>query len=254
MADPQDSFVSAVRTLVAAFIGLVLSSLGYAVLAGEPSDAQARSASSEPVLGVGFAVTGSLIIYAIALTLDAAEHLVQTPSRTHGQVSASVRHILAWFVAPLLVFYIFLSDQDYEDARYGQCHGTEPLDYVGLGFIAMQVVVSWLIYPIMIRRHTRAKKWNIAVRTTAWVSWLLLLVTFASAIAFALIGAEVRATHTVSPLIPGACIAIMTLAMVGLTGQLAYTHQVPHAQDQPHVDRGDTDPDHAAGAGSEALP
>lgn len=232
VADPRDSFASAVRALVAAFIGLVLSSLGYAVLAGEPTGARALSASLEPILGVGFAVTGSLVIYAIVLTLDAAEHLVQTPSPTHGQVSASIRHILACFVAPLLVLYVHLGIQDYEVARFSPCHGMKPLDWVGFCFIAVQAVASWLIYPVMIRRHVRAKKWEVAVRSTARISWLLLLLTFGSAVAFALVSALAKTDRTIEPEIPGVCIAIITAAMVGLTVQLAYTHDVPHAPSQ----------------------
>jgi hypothetical protein len=86
----------------------------------------------------------------------------------------------------------------------------------------------------MIRRHIRARGWEVAVLTTAWVSKLLLLITFASAVAFALVGAEEKADQTIAPVIPGICLAVITVAMVGLTLQLAYTYAVPHPQDQSH--------------------
>jgi hypothetical protein len=224
--DPQDSFASAVRILIAAFLGLVLSSLGYAVLAGEPSDAQTRSADTEPVVGVGFAIAGALVIYAIVLTLDAAERLVQTPSKAHRQVSSSTRHILAAFVSPLLVFYLYLAIQDYEAARYGPCHGVEPLDWFGISLVITQMVASWFFYPFMLGQYIRANTWEVAVQTTAWTSRLLLLTTFATAVAYAYIDAYTGPTEPISPGIPAACMVIITLATLGLTWQLAYTHDV----------------------------
>jgi hypothetical protein len=224
--DPQDSFASAVRTLIAAFLGLVLSSLGYAVLAGEPSDAQTRSADTEPILGVGFAIAGALVIYAIVLTLDAAERLVQTPSKAHRQVSSSTRHVLAAFVSPLLVFYLYLAIQDYEATQYGACHGTEPLDWFGISLVIAQLAASWFFYPFMLGQRIQAKSWEVAVRTTAWTSRLLLLTAFASAVGYAYVDAYASPTKPISPAVPAACMAIITLAALGLTWQLAYTHDV----------------------------
>lgn len=226
VSDPQDSFASAVRTLIAAFLGLVLSSLGYAVLTGEPSDAQTLSADTEPILGVGFAIAGALVIYAIVLTLDAAERLVQTPSKAHRQVSSSTRHILAAFVSPLLVFYLYLGIQDYEAARYGACHDVEPLDWFGISLVITQLVGSWLFYPFMLAQHIRANNWEAAMKTTARTNRLLLLITFAAAVGNAYIDAYTKPTESISPAIPAACMVIITLATLGLTWQLAYTHDV----------------------------
>jgi hypothetical protein len=224
--DPQDAFASAVRTLIAAFLGLVLASLGYAALAGEPTEAHARSADTEPVVGVGFAVAGVLVIYAIVLTLGAAERLVQTPSKAHRQVSSSTRHILAAFVSPLLVFYIYLAIQDYEAARYGACHGVEPLDWLGISLIVAQVIASWFLYPFMLGQYIHAKSPDVAVQSTAWTSRLLLLITFATAVACAYIDAFTGPTETVSPIIPAACMMVIAVSTLGLTWQLAYTHNI----------------------------
>lgn len=226
VADPRDSFASAVRTLIAAFLGLVLSSLGYAVLAGEPADAQPLSASFEPVLGVGFAVTTALVIYAIVLTLDASEHLVKTPSPAHKQVSASTRHILATLVAPLAVLYLYLAIQDYEEQRYGACHRLEPLDHMGLSLIAVQLTASWLLYPFMLGQRIQAKQRETVAQTTTWTSRLLLMTAFASTVTFAITSVYASPTQTTTPAIPTACMAIISLAMLGLTWQLAYTHDV----------------------------
>ena len=224
--DPQDAFASAVRTLVAAFLGLVLASLGYAALAGEPPEAHTRSADTEPVVAAGFAVAGLLVIYAIVLTLDAAERLVQTPSKTHRQVSSSTRHILAAFVSPLAVFYLYLAIPDYEAARYGACHGVEPLDWFGISLIITQMIASWFLYPFMLGQYIRTKSPDVAVQSTAWTSRLLLLVTFATAVACAYIDVYTGPTETVSPIIPAACMMVITVSTLGLTWELAYTHDV----------------------------
>lgn len=224
--DPQDAFAPAVWTLITAFLGLVLSSLGYAALTGEPSEAHTRSADTEPVVGVGFAVAGALVIYAIVLTLDAAERLVQTSSKAHRQVSSSTRHILAAFVSPLLVFYIYLAIQDYEAARYGACHRVEPLDWFGISLVITQMIASWFFYPFMLGQYIRAKSSDAAVQSTAWTSRLLLLVTFAAAVAYAYIDAYTGPAETVSPIIPAACMMVITVSALGLTWQLAYTHNI----------------------------
>ena len=224
--DPQDAFASAVRTLIAAFLGLVLASLGYAAISGEPTEAHTRSADNEPVVALGFAVAGVLVIYAIVLTLGAAERLVQTPSKAHHQVSSSTRHILAAFVSPLAVFYLYLAIQDYQAARYGACHRVEPLDWFGISLIITQVIASWLLYPFMLGQHIRAKSQDVAAQSTAWTSRLLLLVAFATAVADAYIDVYTGPTETVSPIIPAACLMVMTVSTLGLTWQLAYTHDI----------------------------
>ena len=52
------AFTDATRILVASFLALILTSVNYAVLAGDPGT-DGRTASEEPILGVGFAVAGT---------------------------------------------------------------------------------------------------------------------------------------------------------------------------------------------------
>jgi Co/Zn/Cd efflux system component len=62
-------FARSTRVLVVAFVGLVLTSVNYAVLAGDTSNSP-RSALLELLAGLGFASSGALLLYAIALTFD----------------------------------------------------------------------------------------------------------------------------------------------------------------------------------------
>ncbi|GAA3539527.1 hypothetical protein [Kribbella ginsengisoli] len=64
----------AARVLVSAFLALVLASINYAVLGGEPTSG-GRAAAGELLAGVGLAVAAILMIYAIVLTLETVAEL-----------------------------------------------------------------------------------------------------------------------------------------------------------------------------------
>jgi hypothetical protein len=225
--DRGHAFADAIRILVAAFISLVLTSLDYAIFAGNQKTSYSLTASEEPIIGVGFAVSGALVIYAIILTLDAAGKLVRWPSIVRPSVSVSARHLLAAVIAPLLTYYIFQAVQgDYETIRYGECHGAVPLDYFGATLVCAQVAVSWIVYPLLFRFGGRAKSAAIVSQYAIWVSRVLLTITFGSAVAFSLL--QTRPNRPVSPVIPAICILVMFLAMAGMTWQLAYTGPPPN--------------------------
>jgi hypothetical protein len=223
------AFADAIRVLIAAFLSLVLTSLDYAIFAGEPANSFNNIASEEPIVGVGFAISGALVIYAIILTLDAANRLVKWPSTNRPRVGTSTRHLLAAAIAPLLMYYILQAvQQDYEVARYGECHGRVPLDYFGEALLLAQLVVSWLGYPLLVCFGKRAKSNQAITNCAIWTSRFLLAVTFGSAISFALVAAGFQAgSQTVSPIIPAICLLVMFLAMTGMTWQLAYTGSPP---------------------------
>jgi hypothetical protein len=191
------AFADAIRILIAAFLSLVLTSLDYAIFAGEPGNSYNNVASEEPIIGVGFAVSGALLIYAIILTLDAASKLVKWPSAVRPSVGTSTRHLLAAAIAPLLMYYILQAvQQDYETARYSECHGRVPLDNLGEALVLAQIAISWFGYPLLVRFGRRARSTEIITRCAIWISRLLLTITFGSAIAFALVQASFQSpTH-----------------------------------------------------------
>jgi hypothetical protein len=229
------AFADAIRILIAAFLSLVLTSLDYAIFAGQPSASYNNVASEEPIVGVGFAVSGALLIYAIILTLDAASKLVKWPSNIRPSVGASTRHLLAVVIAPLLMYYILEAvQQDYEVARYGECHGRVLLDGLGETLLVAQLAVSWLGYPLVVCFGARAKSTAATTQCAIWISRLLLTVTFSSAVAFALVQGSLRSpTQTVSPIIPAVCLSVMFLAMAGMTWQAAYTGPPPRRKETP---------------------
>jgi type IV secretory pathway VirB2 component (pilin) len=102
-----DTFGDAIRILITAFLALVLTSLNYAVLGGEQQSSY-RATVEESVAGVGFSIAGLLVIYAIVLTLDAVAS-GQPPSAAIAEVVSFLRGVLASFIAPLLVLYLYIA-------------------------------------------------------------------------------------------------------------------------------------------------
>jgi hypothetical protein len=214
-SNQKAAFSNTIRILFTAFICLVLTTLGYAVLAGQ-SGTDGRTASDSPILGVGFIVSGVLVVYAIVLTLDAT-------SEVSHEVAASTRHLLAGGIAPLVVGYIYLGVQEYEDVRYGTCHGVEPLDMLGLSLIVIQLLAGWGVYPVLVRKDIRTKSPETVTAYAKWLSRMMLTVTFASAVAFSAIDADYPASKTLPPAAMATCSVVVSLVMLILTWQLAYT-------------------------------
>jgi hypothetical protein len=221
------------------FISLILTSLDYAIFAGDPASSYGRLSSEEPILGVGFAVSGALVIYAIILTLDAANHVDERPSpgrintATYGDgnashvspdVGESTRHLLAMIIPPLLFYYIFEAIQvDYDRIH---CNGTVPLDDLGWSLLAAQIVTSFVVYPALVLSERRAKSPVAKARCALWVSRILLTITFTGSIAFAVADSDLQnrpPSYTLSALVPAICLVVIFLAMLGMTWQLAYT-------------------------------
>jgi protein-S-isoprenylcysteine O-methyltransferase Ste14 len=218
------AFSDATRILVAAFLSLLLNSVSYAVLAGDPGT-DGRTASEEPILGVGFAIAGALVIYAIVSTLDAVNHLTKKPSHTSREVENSTRDALAVAFAPILVLYVYLGVQDYEDFRYRPCHPVTALDWLGWTLVFVQAVASLLIYPVLSYSVVRFKWSRPRVRYTPWVSRSLLIVSFITTVLYALVDSYLSASSTLPPIIPAGCMIAISLAMLGLVFHLGYTRQ-----------------------------
>ena len=72
--------------LTRAFLGLVATSLNYAIVAGDQSNS-GRNASLETAGGVGFAVAGAMLVFSILILLHAVER--DEPESTGTAVSAA---------------------------------------------------------------------------------------------------------------------------------------------------------------------
>jgi hypothetical protein len=236
-----DALAPSYMSLVASFIGLVLSSLGYAILAGATVSA-GRAASEEPVLGIGFALAGALLIYAIVLTLDGMERASSATSVERQSVARATRHALGIFVAPLAVLYVILGSADHLQARYGDKHPSNFLDWYGWALLSAQLVVSWVLYPMMVRQVRRSgggwteKRKSHAVYV---LSMSFLSLTFASAVALGFMESQAGICSALHPAVPAVSITVVFLAMVWLTWLLVKT--TPARDDDPDLDQHGTD-------------
>lgn len=102
----------AAQALGAAFGTLLLSSITYAVLAGEPKSA-GRAATIEVVAGIGFAVGAIQLFYAIVLMI-----------RAHHEVGSNLeryfRNLGGLFLCPLASLMIALGVSDWAETKHDQ--------------------------------------------------------------------------------------------------------------------------------------
>jgi hypothetical protein len=213
-----ESFGDAIRILLTAFLALVLTSLNYAVLGGEQQSSY-RAAVEETVAGVGFAISGLLLVYAIVVTLDAVASIGQPKSPAIAEVSSFVRGVLAAFIAPLLVLYIYIGTRDYIDLRYGHGKFTY-LDVLGLSLVLAQISAGIIAF-VQLRRN-RSAKWDQEKRERRikLVAQVALVAVFLSAGVFASLQAILGACERASALWPVMSILVTFTVAFGFVRHL----------------------------------
>jgi len=136
----------AAQALGAAFGTLLLSSITYAVLAGEPKSA-GRAATIEVVAGIGFAVGAIQLFYAIVLMI-----------RAHQEIGSNLeryfRNLGGLFLCPLASLMIDLGVSDWEETKHHD-RAAEITYHVGLA-ISLVVAIICIIVAVWRRRdHNR---------------------------------------------------------------------------------------------------
>ena len=218
-AQIQPRFAHSAQLLVAAFLGLTLTSLGYAALSGEPlavaqgisqGGAGGRAASAELLLGVGFAACGILLIYAIVHTLDAADAASAVGSeRPMTVIATHLRKFAALVMIPLLVAFLFLAAQDYQQTYYGSFHLSRWLNVLGAILIVSQFAVGcvlWWREPKTPRTHAGERK------LVAYFAYGLLSLVVAAVVAFTALTAVLKACDALPPSAVVGILAIFSLA------------------------------------------
>jgi hypothetical protein len=126
------------------FIGLVLSSLNYAIIAGEIVGTP-RVADLQTVAGVGFATAGLMLFYSILVLLRGLEKDAPT-SRAISERAAKLTRGIVGGMVPFLTALLYSGLRDHLDAAYGriqsQLHWT---DIVSWTIILLSSVGSVLI-------------------------------------------------------------------------------------------------------------
>lgn len=135
----------AAQALGAAFGTLLLSSVTYAVLAGEPKST-GRAATIEVIAGIGFSVGAIHLFYAIVLMI-----------RAHQQEGSNLeryfQNLGGLFLCPLAALMIDLGVSDWEETKHDRA--AKITYHVGLG-IALAVAVVCIVVAIWRRTdHSR---------------------------------------------------------------------------------------------------
>lgn len=250
-------FANVQQVLAAAFIGLVLMSLAYAVAAGE-TKASGRSASEEPVLGVGFALSGLLLVYSIILTLDAvysfapAEFSSQSGDngkdegralmRSGSSGALFMRDTLGRLVTLLAVLYVYLGVSDYETIRYWRQSSVHAMDIFIYALLFVQLIGSAFLYPKWTGGRKRAPRAHSADRSATQavetapersdksaplLSKVSIFIIFLCVVWFAFYDSHGNLCSTVSPIVPTAAFLIMSTSTMFFTYQLAYSRPAP---------------------------
>lgn len=121
----------AATVLAEALVVLVLVSIMYAILAGEP-ESSGRAASEEVIAGIGFAVSALLLMFALALTFEEFGHL--------KDVGARLRDIASFMLCPLGFLVILLGASDYNDVGHRSILFTWLLPLIALVLMVIGVI------------------------------------------------------------------------------------------------------------------
>ena len=192
---------NALALLFAAFLGLVLSSLSYALIAGETAE-KSRASLEHVVAGAGFGTAGQALLLAVMELMFAIRFSLHAYLR-----------FLNSRVAPLVVvLYVWAGAHE-----VGQFTGANWVDVVGLlcalGLLGTLVTVPRLKRPA-----------GLTGRATRYLVALSLLVPFAGTLAIALIVALVPANGPLPTYVAAAALLVTlvsSLSFVALSGPSA---------------------------------
>ncbi|MGW6729146.1 hypothetical protein ACWF9G_24875 [Nocardia sp. NPDC055029] len=212
------NFGAAVRILIISFLGLVLTSLDYALLAGEIAGRH-RANTLEIVGGVSFAIAALLLVYAIILTIDAVNTAVAQPDSELESVAKTLRGTLALVLVPLSLMLIYNGIQDYNFAKYGHPRTTS-LDYVTWSLIAVQVLAGTPLYFLLLAKGPTSSRIK-EIKIVSYVAFIALLVI---SIVYSVIIAAITDGGLGSPLIPYLCIVSSSVLAFLFVIHLARTH------------------------------
>ncbi|WP_199443575.1 hypothetical protein [Umezawaea beigongshangensis] len=124
--------------LLAAFLALAVSSLNYAIVAGETAGT-ARVAALQTTSGLGFSVAGLMLLYSILVLVRGLASDVPRNRATSHAMANLVRTVIVLAVSPLIVLLMWSGVRDHAIQKYGVDAG-----FVGLDWISMSILlVTW---------------------------------------------------------------------------------------------------------------
>ncbi|MFE9748360.1 hypothetical protein ACFYOT_25930 [Saccharothrix saharensis] len=132
--------------LLAAFVALAVSSLDYAVVAGETSGT-ARVASLQTVSGVGFSVAGIMLLYSILVLVRGLESDAPRSRAISRGMAHLIRAVVVFFLAPVVVLLMWSGARDHVIQKYGATVGFTGLDWAALA-VLLVVVLAVVLFAV----------------------------------------------------------------------------------------------------------
>lgn len=198
----------AAQALGAAFGTLLLSSITYAVLAGEPKSA-GRAATIEVIAGIGFAVGAIHLFYAIVL-------MIRAHQREGSKLERYFQNLGGLFLCPLAGLMINLGVSDWEETKNDRA--AEITYHIGLG-IALVVAVICVMVAVR-RRKGYSRLFSRFFNPAYW--------------AVAIGGAAIAGTSSISVVLkectaasPGVIVLLMIVTAVALVNQSLWFYWPP---------------------------
>jgi hypothetical protein len=137
------------RLVVAVFVSLVLTSLSYAMLAGDTANG-GRAASIQLVVASGFISAGIALLLLVYRVLDDLEAARVVPSGVGSSTLASLRFLMAHALPVILVVTLLGGIGDYADIHFacrpGSVLSRDDLELTGQLCVAAVVVLPLVAY------------------------------------------------------------------------------------------------------------
>lgn len=208
--------------LFAAFIALVVATLNYSLLAGEPPDATQRAHSMRLIDGVPFGMAAVMLFQGITLLLHAGRM---------GRLLVGTGRVFTVVIGPALAYY-YLVNGTSDIATLRAADGSdvcEPQPAAPLGMI-LNVVLVAVLAASTVRRLQPPRGRDLARRLSDMPAVVVLTTTVLAAVASGYVGSRPPEFLLPTAMVDVYLIAVFAvLLLVGLTIALSARDQPAHS-------------------------
>jgi protein-S-isoprenylcysteine O-methyltransferase Ste14 len=167
-ATRDDDLKLTLRLVVAVFVSLVLTSLSYAMLAGDTANG-GRAASIQLVVASGFISAGVALLLLVYRVLDDLEAARVVPSEVGASTLGSLRFLLAHALPVILIGTLLGGIGDYSDIHFA-CRPGFLLSRPELELVGRLCVVAVVVLPLF--AYVDGFRYLSSRRTILAIQWL----------------------------------------------------------------------------------
>jgi hypothetical protein len=167
-ATRDDDLKLTLRLVVAVFVSLVLTSLSYAMLAGDTANG-GRAASIQLVVASGFISAGVALLLLVYRVLDDLEAARVVPSEVGASTLGSLRFLLAHALPVILIVTLLGGIGDYSDIHFA-CRPGSLLSRPELELVGRLCVVAVVVLPLF--AYVDGFRYLSSRRTILAIQWL----------------------------------------------------------------------------------